>query len=138
MNSHLVIALWSGLIGAILSALITWTLNRRESRLAAKREVLWRLLGYRLRLVNQVLGDNNGTNSHVSEPFVALNEIFVGFADSPDVIRKVVRIQREARTTDNFYDNCLDLIKSMARICKILIGSLNDEFILKPLRSNKK
>ncbi len=49
-----------------------------------------------------------------AEPFLALNEAFVVFADSPGVITALRKIHEELGRPDRLNDNIVTLIKKMA------------------------
>ena len=70
--------------------------------------------------------------SRTAEPFIALNEIFVVFADFPPVISAIKKMYDEFNQPGRLEDNFLTLIKAMAAASDVPIINLNDEFIMRP------
>ena len=66
------------------------------------------------------------------EPFVALNEVFVVYADHPPVISALKKMHEELGIQNRLSDNILTLTKAMAKAAKVPIRDLNDEFITRP------
>ncbi len=114
----LVVALISGLIGAALTLYVQAQLDERS----VKRDVLRRVAGNRHVLTQRVPLPPSG------EPFVALNEAFIVFANHPEVLTALENL----RTGGNRdAENVVALIKRMATASGVDIG-LDDAFIDTP------
>ena len=61
-----------------------------------------------------------------------MNEIFIVFADYPEVISAVNRFHQELKLPHRTDDNILTLIKAMAKASDVPIDNLNDDFIVRP------
>ena len=66
------------------------------------------------------------------EPFIALNETFVVYADHPEVISALRKMHENLALPDRLPDNLLSLVKAMAKAAKVPIHQLNDDFFLRP------
>ena len=97
--------LLSGLSAAVIS---NW-LHDRSSMLSAKRDVLRRFVG------NRYLLTSPSNISREGEPFVALNEIFVVYAEHPQVIAALKKMHEELGTKGRLVDNIVTLTKAMAK-----------------------
>ena len=117
------------LISALLSGLLaTWVsfyLNRQYSEIEVKRDVLRRFVGSRYLLTGKYMGSEG-------EPFVALNEVFVVYAEHPQVISTLRKMHEELNIPDRLPDNILSLVKAMAKAANVPIRELNDDFIMRP------
>lgn len=121
-----IVPLFSGIAGVVISALY----YRRYDRKKLKRDVLSRFVGNRHFL----------TKEHTSEgePFIALNEVFVVYADSPAVIAALKKMHEELQQPDRLVDNVVTLIKAMAKAAGVQLKDLNDSFIEKPFTPRRK
>lgn len=98
----------SALVSGLLAALISSHLNFQHSDNELKRDVLRRLVGNRAALLEP-------SADVTKEPFIALNEIFVVYADHPEVISKtqiaeqtsIGRIPKKGISRCPFPHNCL-------------------------------
>ena len=117
------------LISALVSGLLaTWGsfyLNRRYSEVEVKRDVLRRFVGSRYHLTGKDIGGEG-------EPFIALNEVFVVYAEHPQVISTLRKVHEEISMPDRVPDNIVSLVKAMAEAAKVPIRELNDDFITRP------
>ncbi len=120
-------SLLSGIIGVAISA---WY-YRRYDALKLKRDVLRRLSGNR-HLLTVVPCEAK------AEPFIALNEAFIVFSDSPKVIAVLKRAHDELGQTDRLVDNLVTLMKEMAKASGVSMGDLNDSFLARPFTPGKK
>ncbi len=111
----LVTSLLSGLVAVLVTIGVSTWLDQRE----AKRDVLRRIAG------NRHIVIPGGPDVPLSgEPFVALNEAFIVFADEPEVLRTL----EELRTRDGSREVLVALIKRMAVAADVQI-ELDDAFI---------
>lgn len=125
VSQTIVIALISGLLGSLLGACVSFYLNRRYTETAIKRDVLRRFVANRHLLTTHNKSDGG-------EPFIALNEVFIVYANHSGVISKLKKMQEELGTPERLSDNIVSLIKAMAKAVKVPIGELNDDFLLRP------
>jgi hypothetical protein len=109
-------AIFSGLLGVTVTL---WVQKRRELRLR-KLGCLRRIAAYR--------------SVPLREPwFEALNEIFVTFNQSPDVINSLNKFERAIRVAGGHRnEDLLDLIKAMMKDLNLSRENLDDEFLLRP------
>jgi len=119
-------SLLSGIIGVAVSA---WY-YRRHDALKLKRDVFRRLAGNRHLLV-AVPCEAKG------EPFVALNEAFIVFNDSPKVVAALKRMHAELGQRGRLVDNLVTVMKEMARATGISMEELNDSFLERPFTPGK-
>ena len=117
---------FSGLVATVVSQL----LHRKFAVISVKRDVLRRFVGNRYVLTQQRLG-------FTGEPFVALNEIFVVYANDAKVIAALTKLHAERQQHNRLEDNLVTLIKSMAKAAKIQIRELDDYFIMNPFTPPK-
>ena len=61
----------------------------------------------------------------VGEPFVALNEVFVVYAEHPQVITTLKKMHEELGVKDRLVDNIVTLTKAMAKAAKVPIRGLS-------------
>ena len=113
------------LLSGILAVIISSWQQRRFSVLIIKRDVLRRFVGNRYALTESLMGQSG-------EPFIALNEIFVVYAKDQQVIAALKKMHEELRLSDRLSDNIVTLTKAMAKVAKVPINDLNDEFITRP------
>jgi len=115
-------AFLSGIVGVVISTLY----HRRYDRRKQKRDVLRRFVGNRYVLTGRHMGNQDG------EPFIALNETFVVFADSHIVIAALKKMHQELGQPNRLSDNVVTLTKEMAKAAGVKIEGLNDDFIERP------
>ena len=115
----------SALVSGLLATCVSFYLNCQHTKNLLKRDVLRRLVGNRFVLIKPGV-DNKG------EPFIALNETFVVYADHPEVISALHKMHENLALPDRLHDNLLSLVKAMAKAAKIPIHQLNDDFFLRP------
>lgn len=113
----IVASLLSGLLAVAVS---TWHYRRHERR-QAKVDTLTRLMGFRFDLRGREFSR-------------ALNEIFVVFHDSPEVLRALqefheVIVASQGKLAN---DKLVALLKAMCRGAGIDPASVNDSFYLQP------
>ena len=99
--------------------------THRRDELAARRDVLRRVFGYRYRLTPERQGQDG-------EPFIALNEALLVYADFPEVTKAVVRILKK----EDFMEgdsNIVELVRAMGRAADLPIENLDKDLIITPL-----
>ncbi|MCY4365956.1 MAG: hypothetical protein OXE17_07025 [Chloroflexi bacterium] len=97
----------------------------RKDELERRRDVLRRLVGYSYRLTSSFTGTDG-------EPFIALNEAWVVFADVEEVTLNLKRMHNELGHPNLLRPNILALVKSMAIAAEIPLYELDDKFIESP------
>ena len=126
-SSNLGISLISGLFGALLAVGFQSHLDELADKLATKRDVLRRFAGNRY-----VLTENSGATIQLNgEPFVALNEAFIVFAEDPTVIEALRVMHDQLGQQGRLVDNIVTVVKEMAEVSNVAIN-LNDSFIERP------
>lgn len=112
----LVAALCSGVVGVGISAWFFARLERRKLKMDTAR----RLIGHRFDI----------TGSDFS---VAMNEVFIVFADSPQVISAMTALYEalSAPGKPNADDRLVTLLKEICRDLRITHGEINDAYFLK-------
>ena len=130
-SNPLVYAIITILLSGLLATGISFWLHYRFSILSTKRDVLRRFVGNRYVLTSLL------HEGRVGEPFVALNEIFVVYAEHPQVIAALKKMHEELGTEDRLVDNIVTLTKAMAKAAKVPVQELNDEFIARPFTPRK-
>ena len=116
----LVASLLSGLVAVVVTLFVGAWLDQRE----IKRDVLRRFAGTRYLLTQPGRILPNG------EPFVALNEAFVVFADDPEVLSALDNLRTGGDDRDS--ELIVALIKRMAVAADIPV-TLDDAFIRGPM-----
>ena len=115
-------SLLSGLVGVFVSAYY----YRRYERRKLKLDTLRRLLAYRHATV---VGSSQTVQEHF---FAALNEVFVIFHDSPNVIRALQSLHADLVRPERLQDNVVTLFKVICSDLKISHAAVNDSFFLRP------
>lgn len=115
----------SALVSGLLATCVSFYLNRQHTKNLLKRDVLRRLVGNRFVLTKLGVGSKG-------EPFIALNETFVVYADHPEVISALRKMHENLALPDRMPDNLLSLVKAMAKAANVPIHQLNDDFFLRP------
>ena len=119
-GSVVVAALLSGLLAALLTMFVGHWQDQKE----LKRDVLRRFAGSRYVLTQPGLVLPNG------EPFVALNEAFIVFADEPEVLSALEALRTGGDDRDS--ELIVALIKRMAAAADVPV-TLDDAFIVRPM-----
>ena len=79
-----------------------------------------------------VLTENSGATIQFNgEPFVALNEAFIVFAEDPTVIEALRVMHDQLGQQGRLVDNIVTVVKEMAEVSNVAIN-LNDSFIERP------
>lgn len=112
----LVSSLLSGLIGVAVSSWFFYRLERHKLKLDLAR----RLLGHRYSI----------TGDHFS---AAMNEVFVVFADSKDVLQKMERLYETLQTPGkpNADGVFTDFLKAVCKNAGLSQATLNDQYFIK-------
>lgn len=112
----LVFSLLSGLVGIVVSSRFFYRLERHKLKLDLAR----RLLGHRY----SIMGD------HFS---AAMNEVFVVFADSKEVLQKMERLYEVLQTPGkpNIDGVFTDFLKSVCKSAGLSQATLNDQYLIK-------
>lgn len=118
--------LLAGLLASFLVPFVESFVDQRNYRDQRKRDVFARFVGNRHYLTDACRGESS------AEPFIALNEAFVVFDDSPSVIATLNKLIQETDQPGRDLDNMVTLIKEMAKSSKIRLHNLNDDFFLTP------
>lgn len=84
----------------------------RRDELTLRRDVLRRLVGYRYRLTESLKGRDG-------EPFIAMNEVMVVYADFPQVIESLLTLHRELEVEGRLSDNLVSLVQAMAHASQV-------------------
>ena len=107
---------FSGLLAAFVS---NWW-HTRSNTLSTKRDVLRRYMGNRYLLTKGRMGQTG-------EPFVALNEAVIVFANNPPVIAALKKLKKEHNE-----DNRMMLVKAMAKAARLPTRKLDRDFFEYP------
>ena len=118
------LSLLSGLVGAVAGAALTLSVGACLDQKEIKRDVLRRFAGTRYVLTQTGRVLPNG------EPFVALNEAFIVFADHPDVLSALDNLRTGGDDRDS--ELVVALIKRMAAAANVSV-TLDDAFIRQPM-----
>ena len=113
---------------ALYAAAHASRLQRRQwerEELMLRRDVLRRLCGHLYRLTT-------GRTGQDGEPFIALNEAWVVYADCPNVIEALTMMHRELGEENRLSDNILTVVREMAEITHISVEDLDGSFITRP------
>ena len=119
------------LISLVISAVAICQTSQFQSQqweredLGPKRDVLRRFVTYRYRLTEGLSGTDG-------EPFVALNEAWVVFADSPEVTKELEILHKELGREGRLPDNIVALVRAMASASGVPLQKFDDEFIKRP------
>ena len=113
----------ASLLSGLVAVLVTLFVRARQDQREIKRDVLRRLAGTRYLLTRR------GQVLPSGEPFVALNEVFVVFADEPDVLNALERLRKDGGESNA--ENIVALIKRMAAAAEVPVN-LDDAFIRNP------
>lgn len=116
----ILITVISSLISGILGVVISIVYHRKAERTRAKIEILKSFCGYRYNLK----GDDFSKT---------LNEIFIVFQDSKDVLEKLNQFHEVivSRQADLANDKLISLFRAMCRDLKINPNKYNESFFLK-------
>ena len=104
----------------------------KRDELEIRRDVLRRLVAHCYLLTPSFQGKDG-------EPFIALNEAWVVFADFPKVIKALDKMHNELEKKDSLIEkkdslscNILNVVRAMAEVAEISIKDLDDKFIERP------
>ena len=126
MNSTaIIVTIVSSLLSGIIGVLASAYHYRRYDAAKLKRDVFRRLAGNRHLLTIDPCDAKE-------EPFIALNEAFIVFADSPEVIAALKKMHDELGQPGRLVDNIVTLMKAMAESAGVPMKGLNDSFIERP------
>ena len=115
----------SASVSGLLATCVSFYLYRQHTKNLLKRDVLRRLVGNRFVLTK--LGEGGK-----GEPFIALNEIFIVYADHATVISALKKMHENLAVPNRMSDDLISLVKAMAKAAKVPINQLNDDFFLRP------
>lgn len=115
----------SGLFVGVTVALVVSHIEKGRARRTLRQDVLRRLLGYSYRLT----GSFKGTDG---EPFVALNEAWIVFADCPRVTGALARMHDELGHAGRLAPNVVELVRSMADVADVPIEEVDENFLVRP------
>lgn len=141
--------------GAIFSGVIATFANILYSIRRDKSETEYRITkekrDYKMKLLSDILGYRGqitaGNNSHGKNFEIAMNQVFLAFQDSPDVLSKFRTFQECAEIpipknsqkeyieerSNKVLNSLITLIKSMCDNLQISYTFMNDNLFLKPL-----
>ena len=125
MKPTIVLSVISLLLSGVVAASISSWMHQQFNELAVKRDVLRRFVGHRYLLTSSFVGREG-------EPFVALNEIFVVYADHPEVLTSLRNMHDQLRVFGQLPKNILTLTTAMAKAAKVPIRELDQQLINKP------
>ena len=114
----------SGLVGVIVSIYY----YRRYERRKVKFDTLRRLAGARYCLTPEA------SDSSKKEFFEALNEVFVVFHDSEEVLAALEILHKDLDIPGRLSDNLVKVFRAINRTLGIEYKTLTDEFMLRPFR----
>ena len=101
---------------------------------ALRRDVLRRLFAYRYRLTESLKGRDG-------EPFIALNETLIVYADYPQVTDALIRMHNELGREGRLSTNIVAVVRAMADAAKVSLEDLDERLIEHPFTppaSNRK
>ena len=113
-------SLLSGLLGVIVSTIY----YRRYEKRKTKIDTLTRFVGNRYDLKG-------------AEFSRALNEVFVVFQDSRDVMSALSRFHEKAVGRQNSEDDLVRLFKAMCDAVRVKYDQFNDSFFLRPFNTKE-
>lgn len=121
----ILLSLASGALGSLMTVAYARFDERRR----------WRISTFQRLVANRhALAEGDDVSDGVREQFYsALNEVFVVFHDSPDVISAAETLQADLGQRDRFTDNFVALFKAIATELRFGFG-LRDSFILRPFK----
>lgn len=114
-------ALWS----ALLMEFVSQGMVRQQAEYELKHDVLQRIVGHRYILTNV-------PECYEGEPFIALNEAYVVYADDEEVIAALKKMHKEIYPPEGNMENLLSVVKAMTKAADVPATLLDDEFFLKP------
>ena len=126
------IAIFISSASLAVSIIVAWQRFYRDE-LAIKRDVLRRLVANSYRLTPGLMGQEG-------EPFVALNEAVVVFADSPTVMNALITLQDELGNPERLSPNIVELTKAMAHAARVSTkdhDGLLERFVSSPFTPGK-
>ena len=126
-----ILALAVSVVSAGIAGVSVWMVRRLQKEqwerdgLEVRRDVLRRLSGYRYRLTEGRMGQDG-------EPFVALNEAWVVFAEFSEVKDALVRMHMELGEPGRLSKNYVLLVRAMAKAARVPVGDLDDVMLERP------
>ena len=118
-------------LGMLLPTFVSSRLQRRASAIANKRDVLRRLVGHRYALTSTAFEKHQD-----AEPFVALNEAVVVYADRQEVL-SALRMFRESVSNSELQENLIELIGRMAAAARVPHGTMHKELLRLPFNPGR-
>lgn len=121
----------SAAVSGVLATLVSSCLARQQAEYELKHDVLQRIAGNRYVLTNV-------PKCYEGEPFIALNEAYVVYADDPEVIAALKKYHAEMDSSepepepDRNTENLLSLVKAMNKAADVPATRLDDDFFKKP------
>ncbi|MDE0132032.1 MAG: hypothetical protein OXM62_04545 [bacterium] len=97
----------------------------RRDELVLRRDVLRRLRGFSYRLTESLQGTDG-------EPFIALNEAWVVYADFPHVTNALTKMHNELGNKDSLRRNIVRLVGAMSVAAEVTRRGLDDKLIERP------
>lgn len=128
------VAITVGVLTLFVSYMQARKLQRNQwdrNHLDLRRDVLRRLVGYRYRLTDNYVGTEG-------EPFIALNEIGIVFAESPKVIGAFDTFRSDRAAGNPLAPSLGDLIRALCEDAGLPMTHLTKDFIDYPLTPPKK
>lgn len=118
----------SAVVGALVGAGVSEYFHRKYEKRSMKRETLRQFAGNRW-----MLTETSPLGAEVKKGILTpLNEIFIVFHDSPDVITALKKMHQELNQKNRLADNITTLTKEMCKSAGIKFDKLNDSFIETP------
>ena len=127
----IIVTIVASLLSGIVAVIVSTYYYRRYDKAKLKRDVLRRFVGNRHFLTVVPPGSKG-------EPFIALNEAFIVFADSPDVIMSLKKMHKELGQPERLLDNIVALVKAMADSAGISLQDFDETLITKPFTPGRK
>lgn len=133
MDFYKKLAIWSFIVACISAGLSLATIcmsiklqedQWKRDELEIRRDVLRRLFAYRYRLTEALKGKDG-------EPFIALNEAWIVYADFPKV-RKALTKMNEKGKGNNLCSNMVEVVRAMATAANLPTQNLDDRIICSP------
>ena len=126
-----IFALVVSIVSTGIAGVSVWMARRLQeeqwwrSGLEVRRDVLRRLSGYRYRLTEGRMGQDG-------EPFVALNEAWVVFAEFPEVRSALVKMHMGLGEPDRLSENHVSLVRAMAGVARVPVDDIYDVMLGRP------
>ena len=127
------VAVTVGILTLFVSYMQARKLQRNQwdrNQLDLRRDVLRRLVGYRYRLTDGYVGTEG-------EPFIALNEIGIVFAESPKVIGALGTFRSDRIAGNSLAPSLTDLIRAICEDVGLPMTHVTEDFVDFPLTPPK-